>query len=173
MGEGTVGFNVQEEIAALKNRIATLELARPMTPLTTITPHYVCVCPAGAEAGCSSPVCPRHALLDGTLIAVGAARVHVTGEPEIQADERQPDRDVLRPLGRPRPQGGEETLLVAFALLNHLPDFGLVEPSQLLDRKLEDVDGARGGYHPLPRQVHRSRGHHAAPVVAAIDGLQT
>lgn len=58
MGEGTVVFNVQEEIAALKRRIATLEAkdiqVKPVVPTG-------CVCPAGAEATCGNIMCPRRA----------------------------------------------------------------------------------------------------------------
>ena len=55
MDEGTKVFDAQEEIAELKRRIEvlTLTMAAPR-PLGG-------VCPAGAEIGCKSLMCPRHA----------------------------------------------------------------------------------------------------------------
>jgi hypothetical protein len=56
MSEGTKVFNAQAEIEELKRRIEviTLTMASPRAPMG-------CVCPAGAEIGCGSMMCPRRA----------------------------------------------------------------------------------------------------------------
>lgn len=58
----------RRELAALERRVEMLEramLAQPMAPAPTYPAPPVyhsnagCTCPAGAEAGCQGPGCPR------------------------------------------------------------------------------------------------------------------
>lgn len=55
----TKTVDVSAELAELRHRIESLEARLYPAQVAPMSQPMGCVCPAGAEFGCYSPVCPR------------------------------------------------------------------------------------------------------------------